>query len=420
MRNFHFTASWLCLFIACSEPQRSAAPATPLAWPLASLSTSSGLLPIQAPPPSEITRLKLAATYAKYLAIDGFPIIASSAVSDDALREARYLIGREVAHRPALLQPLVTAGVRFVVMAPHEMTTDVPEHADLTPKAYWDRRARGLGATTDRPAVSCGEENLLDVAGDPYAIENILLHEFAHVLHEFSLAALDPTFDRRLRAAYANAKAKGLWNRAVDAPGEPQVYAMENPSEYWAEATQSWFDSNRVNDNQHGPVDTREKVKAADPMVAALLTEVFGDEPWRYRKPRLRSSDELTHLANHGRPVGVAAFVWPMMEQTSGPVAPAVATVATLTLAAGPLPPVPSRSPSSSQSVDLQIRNTRSKPVQLLWLDFSGNYTDYGTIAPGALQAQQTYTGHVWFVTEGGNIINAFIAPAQSTTIVIK
>ncbi len=401
------------------------APATPPVLRLASLSAPSNLVPIQAPPPSEVTRLQLAASYTKYVAINGFPIVASSAVSDDALREARYLIEREVAHRPALLQPLVTAGVRFVVMAPHEMTTDVPEHADLTPKAYWDRRARGLGATIERPAVSCGEENLLDVAGDPYAIENILLHEFAHVLHEFSMAKLDPTFDRRLRAAYANAKAKGLWNRAVDAPGDPQVYAMENPSEYWAEATQSWFDSNRVNDNQHGPIDTRAKVKAGDPMVAALLTEVFGDAPWRYRKPHQRSAAELAHLANGGKPVGVAAFAWPIMEQTSGrwgagPEAPAVATGATLTLAAGPLPPVPSRSPASSQSVNLQIRNTRSKPVQLVWLDFSGNYADYGTIATSTAQAQQTYAGHVWFIAEDGYFISAFIAPAQSTTIVIK
>ena len=38
----------------------------------------------------------------------------------------------------------------------------------MTPKAYWDKRARGLGATPERPAVSCGEENLLNLQGDWY------------------------------------------------------------------------------------------------------------------------------------------------------------------------------------------------------------------------------------------------------------
>lgn len=51
-------------------------------------------------------------------------------------------------------------------MAQDEMTTDVPEHCDLRPKDYWDRRARRLGATDARPAVSCGEENLLCLPGD--------------------------------------------------------------------------------------------------------------------------------------------------------------------------------------------------------------------------------------------------------------
>ncbi|MFQ5808669.1 MAG: alpha/beta hydrolase [Armatimonadota bacterium] len=31
-------------------------------------------------------------------------------------------------------------------MSEDEFTTDVPEHSDLEPAAYWDRRARGLGA----------------------------------------------------------------------------------------------------------------------------------------------------------------------------------------------------------------------------------------------------------------------------------
>jgi hypothetical protein len=331
-----------------------------------------------------------------------FPIVASSAVTDDALREAAYLIGKMVAYRPALLQPLVAAGVRFVVMAPSEFTTDVPEHADLTPKAYWDRRARGVGATPERPAVSGGEENLLDGPGDPYAAENILLHEFSHALEQFSLST-DPAFAVRLQAAFSAAQAGRLWDRTYASPGQPPVYAMENVHEYWAEATQSWFDANRVDDNQHGPLNTRERVRAKDPAVAALLSEVFGDDSagarWRYLKPRVRPPAEVAHLAYRGVPVGVAPFVALPPLNASANQTPLVAV--------GRLPAV---SPISRDSVNLLIFNMRARPVDLEWVNFSGGLTHYSTIAAGGSLSQQTYAGHVWIVRDGGQDVGGFTA----------
>ena len=47
------------------------------------------------------------------------------------------------------------------------------------------------------PATSCGEENLLCMRGDPYATENILIHEFAHTIHQIGLAQVDATFQNR-------------------------------------------------------------------------------------------------------------------------------------------------------------------------------------------------------------------------------
>ena len=61
-------------------------------------------------------------------------------------------------------------------------------------------------------------------------------------------------FDKRLMAAYEHAKTNGLWKG---------TYAMQNRMEYWAEGAQSWFDTNRANDNEHGPVDTRDKIGRA-------------------------------------------------------------------------------------------------------------------------------------------------------------
>ena len=160
-----------------------------------------------APPPEIVARLSLSPFYKKCVMVEGLPVVGSAKVSDYALLEATYLIRKEIGHRPEILRAMAKNGVRFAVMAPIEMTTDIPEHSDLTPRNFWNRRARGLGATTARPAVSCGEENLLCLRGDPYSTENILLHEFAHAVHEMGLHTVDPTFDARLQQVYDSAKA---------------------------------------------------------------------------------------------------------------------------------------------------------------------------------------------------------------------
>jgi peptidyl-prolyl cis-trans isomerase A (cyclophilin A) len=103
------------------------------------------------------------------------------------------------------------------------------------------------------------------------------------------LNRVDPSFEGRLREAWADAKEAGLWRG---------TYAITNPDEYWAEGVQSWFDDNRENDALHNRVDTRAELVEYDPALAALCREVFGDGEWRYRKPRDRGPDELTHLAS--------------------------------------------------------------------------------------------------------------------------
>jgi len=136
-----------------------------------------------------VEKLQLKPFYAKHVSANGFPILSSVKVSDAALHEAAYLIDQMLKGREDIRVALIDSKTRFAVMAPDEFTTDVPEHSDLTPKIFWDRRARGLGATPERPTVSCGEENLLCLRGDPYQAENILVHEFAHAIHDMGAHA---------------------------------------------------------------------------------------------------------------------------------------------------------------------------------------------------------------------------------------
>lgn len=235
------------------------------------------------PVPGEIReRFGLADFYQKCVLADGFPIVSSERVSDYALLEAAYLIDCMLTGRDDIRKRLIENKVRFVVMATSELTTQIPEHSDLSPSKYWDRRARGLGATRERPAVSCGEENLLGFPGDPYRDENILVHEFAHAIHALGLPE---EFDARLRAVYERAMAQGLWRGK---------YASTNHHEYWAEAVQSWFGTNRPPDHDHNHVDTRPELIEYDPAVADLVRETFPAD-WEYVAPSQRK--EPRHLA---------------------------------------------------------------------------------------------------------------------------
>jgi hypothetical protein len=256
--------------------------------------------PVTPAPEAIREKLKLAPFYQKYMDAGGLPVVGSARVSDFALREAVWIIEHVLGGRGDILRAMAENRVRVAVMAWNEFTTDIPEHSHLRPKAYWDRRARGLGATRRAPAVSCAEENLLCFPGDPYARENILIHEFAHTIHETGLSTVDPTFDPRLRAAFEHAKGLDLWAK---------TYARVDRKEYWAEGVQCWFDNNRENDACHGPVNTRAELKEYDPELAKLCAEILGDGPWRYHKPRERDEAGRAHLAGWD-PAHAPRFHW--------------------------------------------------------------------------------------------------------------
>lgn len=251
-------------------------------------------------PPAVRERLGLDPFYQKYLDADGLPVLGSGKVSDDALAEAAWVVKNMLAGRDDVRRAMADQKVRAVVMAASEYTTDVPEHRNLRPKLFWDRRARGLGATPRNPVVSGAEENLLGFPRDPYPNENIFLHEFAHAVHETGMNKVDPTFDRRLRAAYAAARERGLWK---------DTYAATNHHEYWAEGVQCWFDDNAPPDALHNEVRTRAKLKEYDPALAALCKEVFGDGAWRYVKLRDRKPEGRAHVPGYD-PKALPRFRW--------------------------------------------------------------------------------------------------------------
>ncbi len=224
--------------------------------------------------------LKLDPFYQKYASAKGIPVLSSEKVSDKAILEAVYLINQMLADRDDVRQALIKGKMRFVVMAPTEMTTDVPEQRNMTPKDYWDKRARGLGGRV----TSCGEENLLNLRGDRYNRENILIHEFSHAIHQISMRTVDPKFDAKLRAAYQNAKDKGIWK---------DTYAETNHNEYWAEGVQAYFDcAAPPAKGVHNDINTREKLQKADPDLYDLIDGVFKQSKYRYVRYDKRNPPE--------------------------------------------------------------------------------------------------------------------------------
>jgi hypothetical protein len=240
-------------------------------------------------------KYKLAPFYGKILVAEGLIFASSNEVADAALTEASQIVAAMLADKPAARQAMADVGVRVVVMAPTEMTTEIPEHAHLKPRDYWDRRARGLGWSPEAPIVSCGEENLLAYPGDPYIAESILIHEFAHAVQSVAMARLTPNFEDRLNAAYEAAIDGKLWEK---------TYAATNPLEYWAEGTQTWFHANAGEGPVHNAIDTRAEIKAYDPRLSKLLEEAYGDRPWRYEPPNRRSPPPIDYEKS-------PTFTWP-------------------------------------------------------------------------------------------------------------
>ena len=243
--------------------------------------------------------LQLDGFYQKHVSAGGLPILASAKVNDAALREAAWIIERMLEGRRDILNAIVKNKTRFVIMATTEMTTDIPEHRKMTPKDFWDRRARGLGATPSNLASSCGEENLLACPGDPYHAENILVHEFAHTIHHMGLDTIDSDFDSKLRAVYEQAMQEGLWK---------SKYASNNRAEYWAEGVQSYFGTNRPPDHDHNHVDTRDELKEYDPRLFKLIDKIFRGNNWRYTHPTKRQT--AGHLKSVDREK-LPEFSWP-------------------------------------------------------------------------------------------------------------
>ena len=278
----------LLLVAAAQNPP---APPTPPA-PASAVDVSNYVSAMVTRPPAD---LGLDPFYTKYADAFGIPIVASHQTDDAAVLIARDIVNYMLAKRPDVRTEMIARGSRVLIMAFEEQQTDLPEYRSmrkpakddprLTPRErerydqpggigsqtdqqYWNQRARGMGGIR----TSCAEENLL---GTPvkarYYGEHICVHEFSHGIMS-ALRRVDEPLMKALEAAYANAKATGLFKGH---------YAENTIAEYWAEGTQWWFWSNYAwTDSARNPPDgfrvfSPDDLKAYDPALYAILEKVY-------------------------------------------------------------------------------------------------------------------------------------------------
>ncbi len=236
-----------------------------------------GAPPVTAPPESFFEMVNARdrdpakAFYKKYIDVKGMPVVAADVVADLALQRTYEIVTRMLAGRTDVVEALVKNKMYLIVMGHDQVYTDMPEYRNHPNPAYQNERVRGTGG---KP-TSFGEENVLSLPLDRYDDESIGVHEFCHTI-DSTLRSIDPTWSERKNKVYRNAMDKGLWKLA---------YAAGNAGEYWAEIAQSYFDCNRVNNWNHGPIGTREQLKAYDPEGYELVRTTFNlgpEQDWRY------------------------------------------------------------------------------------------------------------------------------------------
>ena len=226
--------------------------------------------------------------YTKHISASGIPILSSPRVEDRTLIASRDMIEGMLAHRPELGAWLAANDYRVSVMAEEEAITDLPENAHwtkptpdderltrcerkhyeerigrLSDREYWNARVRGIGG----PRTAVAEEDVLGRRTSRYWGETILVHEFAHNVL-YAIETVDPALYAKVEAAYAGALADGLWK---------DEYTITTVHEYWAEGTQFWFNSNRLQAFDGRQILNHTDLVAYDPRLAEALRAAYGD-----------------------------------------------------------------------------------------------------------------------------------------------
>ncbi len=195
--------------------------------------------------------------------------IVSHGCSAEALAEAER-VTRLLTHRADISKRVDKSNVTLVIIPASKKMTDLPEFASLRGKKTFDGRpwedVRGSGglASNGRIVIGVAEENLAELGSNTYPKGySVAMHELAHALQNHALPKSDK---KRIDEAYdAREAAGGPWTES---------YGASNESEYFAQLTNAWFDTND-GVGHNGP----DWVRTNDPTMALVLEQIYGPLP---------------------------------------------------------------------------------------------------------------------------------------------
>lgn len=278
---FNFMKSKYCLtlFVTCTfsffiwSCDEESTTSTELFAPYIYIETGDNIIA----PPSGFSSF-----YKKYLNAGGIPVTGSDNVRDEALIRVRHTILNMLAKRPDVLNQMIIHRLRVAIVADEEVTSDLPEYADVEDKNSFNSRARGYGGSESEPFVTVSEENVMrdgsagPVRQDDWRTMDVFVHEFGHGIHQIGMTYAEPEFEKKLTEQYESSLAKGLWT---------DTYAGTNIYEFFAECTGAWFDVKTegpaVGDGTNSNINTRAELKAYDPEMYAMLASIYPDSKWR-------------------------------------------------------------------------------------------------------------------------------------------
>ncbi|CAL1543017.1 unnamed protein product [Lymnaea stagnalis] len=218
-------------------------------------------------------------------------IAGSPKCSQHALDVAAGVIQKMTRFMPASMFQTLTRG-KVGIFTAAEKVTIFPENAGLANGncgtsctgtcahtcTFDGRKWENIGGLTNSRSVVL-DDNVLCSAADPHHRSvNIMVHEFAHLVHTYATTAAIKT---QITNAYNAAKQHATW--------QLNTYAMANDHEYWAVASTSFFgvdhdsNSNTAGMNKCGTLvcpdvaQIREHLRQKDPALFSILSHVYAN-----------------------------------------------------------------------------------------------------------------------------------------------
>lgn len=203
----------------------------------------------------------------------GLTIQSSDKVSQATLERVGRLMSGMIS--PQLEKPVKGyGGLRIAVLAKEEQIVDLPEYCWMKTECTFDGRCysdvRAMGAVNASVPTVVSEDDVTCAADAYYWEESIAVHEFAHTIMDVVVKDNMPDVYDRILAAYDKALSSGAIPKGL--------YISANANEYWANIVTAYFSATARTDVNAG-INTRTKLKEADPDGYALVEEVFKDAP---------------------------------------------------------------------------------------------------------------------------------------------